>query len=94
MVIDTTRTSTPAALAPEAIDAFAASLRGMLIQPGDAEYETARRVHNGMIDKRPALIARCADVADVIAGVNFARENGLLLADPRRRAQRSRPRHL
>jgi FAD/FMN-containing dehydrogenase len=80
MVLDTTRTSAQSALAPEVIDAFAASLRGMLIQPGDADYEAARRVHNGMIDKRPALIARCADVADVIAGVNFARENGLLLA--------------
>jgi hypothetical protein len=62
------------------IDAFAATLRGQLIQPGDAGYDAARRVHNGMIDKRPALIARCVNVSDVIAGVNFARDNGLLLA--------------
>ena len=54
--------------------------RGELIAPGDAAYEAARKVYNGMIDKRPALIARCADVADVIAGVGFARDKGLLLA--------------
>ena len=47
-----------------------------------------------MIDKRPALIARCADVADVIAAVNFAREHKLLARHPRRRPQRPRPRHL
>ncbi len=55
-------------------------LRGELIQPADANYESARKVYNGMIDKRPALIARCVDVADVIACVNFARENGMLTA--------------
>jgi FAD/FMN-containing dehydrogenase len=54
--------------------------RGELIQPGDAPYEDARRVYNGMIDKRPLLIARCADVADVMAAVEFGRENGLLTA--------------
>jgi FAD/FMN-containing dehydrogenase len=57
-----------------------ASLRGELIQPGDESYDAARKVYNGMIDKHPALIARCADVADVIAAVNFARENGLLVS--------------
>jgi len=57
-----------------------ASLRGELIQPGDEGYEASRKVYNGMIDKHPALIARCADVADVIAAVNFARENGLLVS--------------
>lgn len=59
---------------------FRAQLRGTLVQPGDAQYDEARKVYNAMIDKRPALIVRCADVADVIAGVNFARENKLLLA--------------
>ena len=54
--------------------------RGQLIQPGDAAYDQARAVYNGMIDKRPALIARCTDVADVIAGVNAARDSGMLLA--------------
>ena len=62
------------------IQALRSQLRGRLIEPQDADYDTARAVHNGMIDKRPALIARCADVADVIASVNFARENRVLLA--------------
>ena len=57
-----------------------AGLRGELIQPGDEGYETARKVYNGMIDKRPRMIARCSDVADVIACVGFARENDVLLA--------------
>jgi len=54
--------------------------RGQLIQPGDATYDQARAVYNGMIDKHPALIARCTDVADVIAAVNAARDSGMLLA--------------
>jgi len=64
----------------DATSALASSLRGRLILPTDADYDTARAVYNGMIDKRPALIARCANVADVIRCVNFAREEGLLLA--------------
>lgn len=56
------------------------SLRGKLIRRGDANYEDARQLYNGMIDKRPLLIARCADVADVITAVNFGREQGLLIA--------------
>lgn len=62
------------------IQELRAKFRGELIAPGDAAYEAARRVYNGMIDRRPALVARCADVADVIAAVNFAREKQLLLA--------------
>ena len=62
------------------VEQFAASLRGRLIQQGDAEYEEARHVFNSMIDRRPRFIARCADVADVIACVNFARDEGLLLS--------------
>jgi len=68
------------ALDEAAIQQFQSSLRGELIRPGDAGYDAARKVYNGMIDRRPGLIARCANVADVIAGVNFARENNLLLA--------------
>src|SRR5438309_9023549 len=56
------------------------SLKGTLIQPGDPDYDEARKVYNGMIHKKPRLIVRCADVADVIGSVNFARENELLLA--------------
>jgi FAD/FMN-containing dehydrogenase len=62
------------------IDKLKAGLRGELIQRGDPRYEEARKLYNRMIDKRPLLIARCADVADVIAAVRFARENELLTA--------------
>lgn len=57
-----------------------AGLRGTLIGPDDAFYDESRKVYNAMIDKRPALIARCADVADVMRAVSFAREYGLVLA--------------
>jgi FAD/FMN-containing dehydrogenase len=57
-----------------------AALRGELIQPSDAAYETARMVYNGMIDRHPRLIARCVDVADVITTINFAREHRLPLS--------------
>ncbi len=64
----------------QSIDQLKSSFRGELIQPGDAGYESARKVYNGMIDKRPQLIARCRDVADVMAAVEFGRENNLLTA--------------
>ena len=63
-----------------AVQAFATALRGSLIQPSEPEYEAARRVYNGMIDRHPALLARCANVADVMTTVNFAREQHLTLA--------------
>lgn len=63
-----------------AVKDFAASLRGVALLGGDEGYDQARRVWNGMIDRRPALIARCAGAADVISSVNFARDNNLLLA--------------
>src|SRR5918994_699094 len=56
------------------------SLRGRVIGPGDDDYDAARALYNGMIDERPRLIARCVDVADVIAAVNFGRGQGLLVA--------------
>lgn len=55
-------------------------LQGPLILPSDAKYDTTRKVWNGMIDKHPALMAQCAEPADVIASVNFAREHDLLLS--------------
>jgi len=61
-------------------DEFRAAFRGELIEPGDAGYDDARAVYNGMIDRHPRLIARCADTADVIAAVNLARESGTILA--------------
>ena len=63
-----------------AIAAFRASLRGELIERGDGGYEEARKVYNRMIERRPRLIARCMDVADVIAAVKFGREQKLLVA--------------
>lgn len=67
-------------LSDKVVQEFASSLHGELIQPGDATYEEARQLYNGMINKWPGLIARCADVADVITAVNFGREHGLLVA--------------
>jgi FAD/FMN-containing dehydrogenase len=63
-----------------AVQSLAAAMRGNLIQPADPSYDEARTVYNAMIDKRPALIARCETVADVIAAVNFARDNNILVA--------------
>ena len=65
---------------PDAVGVLRSSLRGELIVPSDAGYDDARAVWNGMIDKRPALIARCAGVADVVAAVAFARDHQLPLA--------------
>jgi FAD/FMN-containing dehydrogenase len=56
------------------------ALRGRLIQPGEKDYDEARKLYNAMIDKKPRLIVRCADIADVISAVRFGRENGLLTA--------------
>jgi FAD/FMN-containing dehydrogenase len=67
-------------LSETAIQGFAASLRGGLIRPGDPGYDEARKVYNGMIDKRPALIARCVDAGDVLAAVNFARDNDVIVS--------------
>jgi FAD binding domain/Berberine and berberine like len=64
----------------ESLDQLRNSFRGELIHPGDPGYESARKVYNGMIDKRPRLIARCVDVADVIAAVRFGVANGMLTA--------------
>jgi FAD/FMN-containing dehydrogenase len=64
----------------DAVNAFAASHRGPVIRAGDADYDDARKLYNGMIDKKPQIIAQCADVADVIAAVNFGRDNKLPLA--------------
>lgn len=60
--------------------ALKASLRGTLLHPADQGYDEARTIWNAMIDKRPAMIVRCAGVADVINAVNFARTHDLLVA--------------
>jgi FAD/FMN-containing dehydrogenase len=61
-------------------DAFRAQIAGSVLTPADTAYEDARRVHNGLIDRRPALVVRCHGTADVQAAVRFARERGLEIA--------------
>src|SRR6266508_1348009 len=63
-----------------AIDELRERVRGSVIIPEDEGYDEARRVYNGMIDRHPAVVVRAVNVGDVIAGVNFARENQLDLA--------------
>lgn len=62
------------------VESFKDQIRGDVLQPGDDGYDEARTVWNAMIDKEPAIIARCAGTADVIAAVNFARDLDLRLA--------------
>jgi FAD/FMN-containing dehydrogenase len=71
---------TKTATLEDAVLELKAALRGEIIAPGDEDYDEARKVYNGMIDRRPRLIVRCAGVADVITAVNFARDNRLTLA--------------
>jgi FAD/FMN-containing dehydrogenase len=68
------------ALDEATIQDFRASLRGQVVLPGDADYDDARKVWNGMIDRRPALIARCDGIGDVSRAIRFARDQHLLLA--------------
>ena len=67
-------------LDPATLEPFLTAFRGAVIQDGDADYESARRIWNASIDKRPGLIVRCSGLADVIAAVRFARDHGLLVA--------------
>jgi FAD/FMN-containing dehydrogenase len=62
------------------VETFQAGLRGELLRSGNAGYDEARKIHNAMIDRSPALIARCAGVADVLSAVRFAREHDLLVS--------------
>src|SRR6516225_704037 len=75
-----TTTGADAILDRAAVEGFRASLRGPVLRPGDAGYDETRKVWNGMIDRRPALIARCAGLADVVAAVRFAREHEALIS--------------
>lgn len=75
-----TNAGTEVALEDSLVEEFRARLRGEVLRTGDAGYEEARGVWNGMIDRRPALMVRAARVADVINSVDFARENDLVLA--------------
>src|SRR5258708_4252743 len=64
----------------EAATGLASTFSGQVLQPGDVGYEEARKVHNGLVDKRPALIARCLGVADVVDAVRLAHDLGLEVA--------------
>src|SRR5438128_2188141 len=75
-----TSTASGASIKEAAIAAFKAGFRGQLLRPGDDAYDGARKIWNGMFDRRPALIARCAGTADVVSAVNFARDQGLQVA--------------
>ena len=76
----TTISGSDTVLQEDVVKAFQSTFRGEMLFPGDESYEEARKVWNGMIDKRPGLIARCTGVADVISAVNFARTHHLLVS--------------
>jgi FAD/FMN-containing dehydrogenase len=76
---DTLKTATPRPLAA-AIAALKRDLNGKVVLPHDAAYESARKIWNGMVDKRPAVIVRCLHTSDVVRAVQFARDSGLPLA--------------
>lgn len=61
----------------ELLGSLTEGFSGAILAPADAGYEAARKIHNGLVDKRPALIACCRDSADVVAAVNAAREADL-----------------
>lgn len=72
--------SQPRTLGEATVQELRDALRGELLLPGDAIYEEARGVWNGMIDRRPSLIARCTQTSDVVAAIGFARSEGLTVA--------------
>src|SRR5262245_30580893 len=71
-------TSNPAIA--DAVGELSGKFAGALLQPADAGYEAARRVHNGLIDKHPAVIAQCSGAADVVDALELARKLGLEIA--------------
>lgn len=75
-----TREGSVATVPGACVEALAGGLRGALLVPGASGYDAARDIWNGMIDRRPALILRCAGTSDVVAAVRFAREHDLLVA--------------
>jgi FAD/FMN-containing dehydrogenase len=75
-----TTTGADVAVTEATIQQFQAGLHGALLRPGNADYDVARQVFNGMINKRPALIVRCASAADVVHTITFVRSHDLLMA--------------
>lgn len=76
----TTTTGADTVLKETVVEELRGSLRGALFCPGDAEYDEGRLIWNAMFDKRPALVVRCAGVADIISAVNFARTHSIPVA--------------
>jgi hypothetical protein len=76
----TTTSGAETVLQAATIEQFKGSVRGELLCPGDAHYDSARSIHNGMIDRHPALIVRCAGVADIMHAVTFARRHDMVVA--------------
>jgi FAD/FMN-containing dehydrogenase len=70
----------PSAAPAEAIAELAKTFLGRLLQPDDPDYEEVRKIHNGLVDKRPALIAQCRGVSDIVDSINFARTHSLVTA--------------
>jgi FAD/FMN-containing dehydrogenase len=80
MTMTTGKLSAEPALGEATVQELRDALRGDVVRPGDAAYDEARSVWNGMIDRRPTLVARCTSTSDVIAAVGFARSEGLTVA--------------
>src|SRR3954454_6210032 len=76
----TTTATAPSPIGEATVAEFAAGMRGTTVRPGDEEYDRERSIWNGAHDRHPALIARCAGVADVIRTVDLAQSEGLPLA--------------
>src|SRR5262245_24450908 len=70
----------PGAAPARAFESLESSIRGQVIRPGDPAYDSARQIHNGMIDRRPDAIIRCSGAADVMQTVRFARDHGIAVA--------------
>ena len=77
---DETATLLAAGVSGDALATLQSGLRGELLRPGSPGYDAARRIWNGMVDKRPGVIVRCAGVSDALLGVRFARETGAPIA--------------
>lgn len=75
-----TRSGTTKSISTDLIDKFRAEMRGELIAPADDQFESSRKIWNGMIDKKPVLIARCAGAEDVINAVKFSKEHNLVFS--------------
>jgi len=80
VTVQTERSAGVGLLDEAIVEALAAAVRGPVILPGDASYDDMRAIQNGLIDRRPAAIVQCLGAADVVAVVNLARENNLLLS--------------